>query len=253
MNYKTFINDLSSNIKLNKKYKTIKSSYFKKKIKIFKKKNTMFLNPNLKKTFRKCSVKEWMIINKKIVNMLNKNYYRVDPNKIIPSLVLTYMIPSYHYLLSSYYHYSSRRIPKIKLKFMDIKFLIKSLILNADEDKDHLKIIKYKLNHIGITNYKFVFENQLSCIDTKPKLMGEKDISDSTKDILQHYLNVNKNKRNFKIYKVRKDFIYDAFLLFFMDLSKYELKQILFYKKNLNYFDYDFEVFVLKKIDNNKH
>ena len=247
MLYTDYIKDLSSFTKNTKKYNTIKCPSFKKKVKIFKKKDTMFINPNLKHFFRNCSVKEWLIINSKIENMLWEDDYKLDTSKIVSSLIMSYLVPQTDYLLSSYYHYSSKRIPKIKGKFQDVQFLIKSLILNNDKDKEHLKSIKYKLNHIGISNFKFVFEKNLFEIENENKLDNEENLSDNTKDILKHYLNVNKRKRDFKIFKIRRDFIYDGFMLFFLNINNYELVDVLFYKNNLNYFDYNYEIFVIKK------
>lgn len=244
---RNYIKELYQETKSLKKYKTIKSNHFKKRIKIFKKKNTMFINPNLKQVFKKSSVKEWYILSKKISKVLYQEDFKLKSEKIITTLILSFLSPEYEYLLSSYYHSSSKRIPKIKIKFLDIKFLIKSLILNGDNDVEHLDLIKYKLNHIGISNYKLVFENELSEISNKAQLDREEILTDTEKDILKHYLTSSRRKRNFKIYKISKDQIFDAFFLFFIDLSEYELSKILFYKKNLNYFDYDFEVFVLKK------
>ena len=77
--------------------------------------------------------------------------------------------------------------------------------------------------------------------------LKQESLPTQTEDILKHYLNVNKRKRDFKIFKIRKDFIYDAFFLYFLDLNKYELADVLFYKKNLNYFDYNYEIFVIKR------
>ena len=242
-----YIKELYLETKSLKTYKTIKSNHFKKRIKFFKKKNTMFINPNLKLIFKKCTVKEWYIFSTKIEKVLKQEDYKLKSEKIISTLILSFLSPEYEYLLSSYYHTSSKRVPKIKMKFLDIKFLIKSLILNSDKDEEHLKLIKYKLNHIGISNYKLVFEDQLFEISNKIQVDKEIILSDTEKDILKHYLTSSRRKRNFKIYKISKNHIFDAFFLFFLDLSDYELSKILFYKKNLNYFDYDFEVFVLKR------
>lgn len=244
--YKTYINDISSDLKQSKKYKTIKTAKFKKKIKIFKKKNTMYINPNLKLAFKHCSVKEWFILSKKLEKIIKTDDYKINSAKIVSSIILSFVTPSYQYLLSSYYNYSSKRIPKISCKFKDIEFLIKSLILNDDKDEEHLKSIKHKLNRIGISNFKFVFDKNINNLDSNEKLNKE-DISNTTKDIFKYYLKINKGKRDFKIFKTRKDFIYDGYLLFFLNLSKYELSDILFYKKNVNYIDYDYEVFVIKE------
>lgn len=232
------------NIKTNK---TIQSKYFKKKIKIFRKKNTISINPNLKRIFKYMTVKEWYILSTKIEQILKNDDFKLQNSKIVTTLILSFLSPSYEYLLSPYYYSSSKRIPKIKSKFIDIKFLIKSLMLNNDQDPDHLTLVKYKLNHMNISNYKFVFKDKLSIIQNKKQLYKETLLTKSEKDILKHYLTSNRRRRNFKIYKIAKDQIFDAFLLFFLDLRKYELLDILFYKKNLNYFDYDFEVFVIKQ------
>ena len=125
---KTHIADIYTDYKNKKKFKTIKTSHFKKKIKIFKKKDTMFINPNLKYAFKNCSVKEWIILSKKIEIILKTDDYKINSAKIVSSLILSFIAPSYNYLLSSYYHYSNKRMPKLKIKFKDIKFLIKSLI-----------------------------------------------------------------------------------------------------------------------------
>lgn len=242
---KPYIKDLynvSKNLKINK---TIKSSYFKRKIKVFKNKSTFTINPNLKYIFKNCSVKEWYLYSNEIEEILKNNDYKLINSKIISTLILTYIKPSCNYLLSSYYHSSSKRIPKIKNKFYDIVFLIKSLMLNADNDLEHLKLLKYKLNHFGISNYKFIFENKLSNINNSN--LDQEYLSVTEKDFLKNYLKVNRRKKDFQILKIRADYIYDAFLLFFIDLNKYELSRILFYKENLNYFDYDFEIFVIKE------
>ena len=244
--YKTYTSDLYNDIKNYKNNQSIKSRYFKKRIKLFKKKDTIFVNSNIKYIFRNCSVKEWMILSDKITTILKKDDFKINPKNIVSSLIRSYLHPHYKYLLSSYYHYSSKRVSKIQNKYMDISFLIRSLILNNDQDEDHLKFLKNKLKRIGISNYKFVFENNIKKIENI-KQLNKENLSDNTKDILKHYFNVNKRKRNFKTYKVRRDYIYDAFLLFFLDLNKYELSNVLFYKKNLNYFDYDYEIFVIKK------
>ena len=242
-----YIKELCLETKSLKIYKTIKSKHFKKRIKIFKKKDTQFINPNLKRVFKKTTVKDWYILSTKIEKILKQEDYKLKSSRIISTLILSFISPEFEYLLSSYYHSSSKRIPKIKLKFLDIQFLVKSLILNNDKDVDHLKLIKHKLNHIGISNYKLVFEHELYEINNKEQLNSENHLSITEKSILTHYLTSSRRKRNFKIYKISKNQVFDAFFLFFLDLSDYELSKILFYKKNLNYFDYDFEVFVLKK------
>ena len=244
---RNYIKELCLETRNLKSNKTIKSKYFKKKIKIFRKKNTNTMNPNLKRIFKCITVKEWYIFSKKIEQIIKNDDFKLQSSKIITTLILSFLSPSYQYLLSAYYYSSSKRIPKIKSKFIDIQFLIKSLILNNDQDEEHLKFVKYKLNHMNISNYKFVFEDKLSIINNKKELNKENLLSNSEKDILKHYLTSNRRRHSFKIYKVAKDQIFDAFLLFFLDLSKYELDNILFYKKNLNYFDYDFEVFVIKQ------
>ena len=244
--YKTCTADLYRDIKKSKNNQTIKSRYFKKRIKIFKKKNTMFVNSNIKHIFKNCSVKDWLVLSDKITNLFKIDDYKINPNKIIPSLIISFLQPQYKYLLSSYYHYSSKRIPKIKNKYLDISFLVRSLILNNDQDDDHLKFLKQKLNRIGTGNYKFVFEKNIKKIDNIKELNKE-NLSDNTKDILKHYFIANHRKRNFKTYKVRSDYIYDAYLLFFINLNNYELSNVLFFKKNLNYFDYDYEIFVIKQ------
>jgi len=243
---RNYVKELYQETKQIKTYKTIKSTHFKKSIKVFKKQQTMFINPNLKLIFKKTTVKDWYILSIKINKILNQTDYKLKSERIISTLILSFLSPDFEYLLSSYYNSSSKRIPKIKLKFLDIQFLIKSLILNDDKDKEHLKLIKYKLNHIGISNYKLVFEDQLYEIGYK-QLHQESHLSNTEKDILKHYLTSSRRKRNFKIYRILKNQIFDAFFLFFLDPSHYELSKILFYKHNLNYFDYDFEVFVLKK------
>lgn len=243
MLYKTFINDLYTDLKNVKTKSTIKSDYFKKKIKIFKKRNTMYINPNLKYIFKNCSVKDWIILSNKIQKILKQDDFQIKSSQIISSLILSYISPNFHYLLSSYYHCSHKRLPKIKRKFNDLQFLIKTLILNNDIDPEHIQFTKNKLHRMGISNFKFTFEDNLTYINN---INTENNLSLTTKDILKHYLRNNKRKK-FKIFKVRKDFIYDAFFLFFLDLSKYELTQILFYKKNLNYYDYDYEIFVIKR------
>jgi hypothetical protein len=246
MSYKTHIKDIYTDIKKSKKYKTIKTRYFKKKIKIFSKKNTMYINNNLKHIFRNCTVKEWLIISKKIEKIIKTDDFKINTSHILSSLILSFTLPTNKFLISSYYHYSTRRIPRIKSKFMDINFLIKSLILNNDKDKEHLDSLKYKLNRIGTSSFKFVLKKKLTKIENNQQI-DEQSIDKEIKDTLKHYIHINRNKRNFKIYKIREDFIYDAFILFFLDLRKYELDDILFYKQNLNYFDYDYEVFVLKE------
>lgn len=244
--YKTYINDIYNDLKKNKNNQSIKCNCFKKRIKIFKKKDTLYINPNLKYVFRNCSVKEWLIISKKIVDILNIDSYRLEPSAIMTKLVVYYLQPKYKYLLSNYYHYSNKRIPKIKEKYSDISFLIKSLILNTDQDENHLKLIKKKLGRIGIANFKFVFEKNINKID-KVEMIEQESLSQNTKEILKHYFRNNRRKRNFYISKIRKDFIYDGYLLFFLNSNKYQLTDILFYKHNLNFFDYDFEVFVIKE------
>lgn len=245
--YKTYTNDLFLDLKNNKKYKTIKSKHFKKRIKIFKKSDSKYINPNLKYIFRNCSVKEWLILSRKLEKILKTNDYELISSKIISRLILSFIEPDFHYLLSSYYHYSDKRVSKCKDKYLDISFLVQSLILNNDQDIEHLKLLKKKLHKkTNISSYKFVFEKHLQKISNNSTIDNE-DIDEETKDVLKHYFNVNKRKRNFNIFKIRKYFIYDAYLLFFLNLNKYEISNVLFYKRNLNYFDYDFEIFVIKE------
>ena len=242
---KRHIDDICDEIRSFKTSKTIKSKLFKKKIKIFRKNETLNINPNLKKVFKRSSVKEWKKINKIIEEILRQKDFQLKNDKIVATLILQFLVPESQYLLSSYYYTSSKRLPKIKSKFEDIQFLIKSMMLNNDKDKMHLRFIKQKLNTIGITNFKFVFEEDLE--EIKMGDVEKESISDEGKNILRHYLN-NKRNKNFKINKILKTRIFDGYFLFFMNLNKYELKDVLFYKNDINYFDYDYEIFVIKKV-----
>lgn len=248
ISYKTHIKDICYNIKNSKPYYTIDTPHFKKKIKIFTKKDTMFINPNIKHFFKYCSVKDWLIFSQKLETMLLTDDFKIQYDKIISSLILSFISPDFHYLLPSYYHYSSRRIPKIKRKYHDIEFLIKSLIHNNDQDNKHLNSLKYKLRHLNISNFKFVFHDHLTPIKSRKTILKE-NITDITKDALINHININKKrKKTKKIYKIRKDFIYDGFLLFFLNLNNFELKNVLFYKNDLRSYDYEYEIFVIKKI-----
>ena len=242
---KRHIDDICGEMKSYKTNQTIKSKLFKKKIKIFKKNNTLNINPNLKKVFKRCSVREWKKMNKVIEEILIQKDFQLKNDKIIATLILQFLTTESQYLLSSYYYTSSKRLPKIKSKFEDIQFLMKSMMLNNDKDKMHLRFIKQKLNTIGISNFKFVFEEDLN--EIKMEDVDKEPLDKNGKNILCHYLN-NKRNKNFKINKTRKTQIFDGYFLFFLNLNKYELKDVLFYKHDINFFDYDYEIFVIKKI-----